>query len=72
MGILSVHALEIDTLTVDEHDAGAYLYVTKTIFCRKHHFFFAGSILLTDDYGIEIRSLCCPRKKRGETVKFNA
>ena len=71
MCILCVHTLEIYTLAVDEHHTVLYLNGAETELCREYHLLVAGSILLTDNDGIEVWCLRSPWQQRRKPLKRN-
>ena len=60
VGVLSVHALEVDSLSVDEHGIAAFCDIAEAIACRECHFLVAAGILLAYEHGIQVWLLAAP------------
>ena len=72
VSVLSVHALEVDTLTVDVDEVAALCNVAEAVLCRECHLLSSVLVLLTYNDGVEIRIFCAPWTQVAETAECNS
>ena len=71
VSVLSVHALEVDTLVVDVDEVATLCNVAETVLCRECHLLSSVLVLLTYNDGVEIRIFSAPRMQVAEVVECN-